>query len=301
MPHHSGGGSHHGGSHGGHHRSGSSRRGPVVSSRPFRGARRFRYRTRRGYRYVYSTGVPKAPSVFEGIITLIIIISIFANTFPVFGSVLIPSAPKKLKTSAPSSFSLVDDNAGVIDNKKELTDTLTEFYDLTGIIPAVVTVNNEDWSGDKLEDYAFDMYLERFSDENHFLLVYSEPRRPNRNDVDWHWDAIQGDNTDNIITESHFKIFQSDLMTSLEDKSPGKAIELAFENSLDYMMNKEKSRNDPARIMMAAMMLFFISMALFPVIKSLAAIGRQYEEVPEDDSPTSDAYGFGDYQGPDIK
>ncbi len=300
MPHHSGGGSHHGGSRGGHHRSGSSRKGPTVSSRPFHGARRFRYRTRRGYRYVYSTGVPKAPSVFEGIITFIVIIAVFANTFPMLGE-MIPSAPKKLKTSAPSSFSLVDDNAGVIDNKKELTDTLTEFYNLTGIIPSVVTVNNEDWAGDKLEDCAFDMYLERFSDENHFLLVYSEPRKPNRNDIDWHWDAIQGDNTDNIITEAHFRIFQSDLMTFLENKSPGEAIELAFENSLSYMMNKEKSGNDSVRIMMAAIILFFIAMALFPVIKSLAAIGRQYEEVPEETSPTDDAYGFGNYRGPDIK
>ena len=52
---------------------------------------------------------------------------------------------------------IIEDEADVItgDEEDDLKDSLREFLDTTGIVPAVVTVNNEDWQDryDDLTDY----------------------------------------------------------------------------------------------------------------------------------------------------
>ena len=61
------------------------------------------------------------------------------------------------------------DEAKVLGDTTELYDTLETFHDKSGITPAVITVNNEDWNRQysDLESYAYDRYLMEFDDEMH--------------------------------------------------------------------------------------------------------------------------------------
>ncbi len=126
------------------------------------------------------------------------------------------------------------DNIGVIDNEDSLNEVMQEFEDLTGIYPCVMTVYDSDWNQDydELWQYAYDVYINTFSDELHFLIVYSEPENAVDLDfVEWAWEAIQGDDTDPILTKYNFRIFQDALQTDLlrDNVSVGEAFENAFE------------------------------------------------------------------------
>lgn len=132
------------------------------------------------------------------------------------------------------------DNIGVIDNEDSLKEVMREFEDLTGIYPCVMTVYDSDWNQDyeELWQYAYDVYINTYSDELHFLIVYSEPENAAELDfVDWSWEAIQGDDTDPILTEYNFGIFQDALQTDLlrDNVSVGEAFENAFEKILQYL------------------------------------------------------------------
>nr|MCR4688846.1 TPM domain-containing protein [Saccharofermentans sp.] len=224
MPHSSGGGSHGGGFHGSSH-GGSS--GRSYSTHYFPGARRFRYRDEKGNdRYVYSTVKPQKPSmfgviaplVFGGFMGLMILPTLFA------------SAPKKLTEDYPEPDAYVYDNIGVIADEDALTDELEEFRDITGICPVIYTVDDDDWQYDfsRLESYAMDLYTDNYDDEQHFVIVYSIDSE-HIEDNDFAWEAIQGDETDPIITESFFEDFGESLQEEFEDEQEvGEAFTKAF-------------------------------------------------------------------------
>lgn len=138
------------------------------------------------------------------------------------------------------------DGAGVIDDEDSLEEILQEFEDTTGISPYVMTVYDEDWKYyNELWNYAYEIYINSFSDEQHFLIVYSEPENAAELDfVDWSWEGIQGDDTDPILTESKVERFGDDLHDNLlrNNVSVGKAFEYAFEESLTYMFEREDLR-----------------------------------------------------------
>lgn len=101
--------------------------------------------------------------------------------------------PQKMDTSPSYSCEIVD-CAGVIDDADMVQSAIDDFYDETGIPVEVMTVNNEDWQGSysKLEDFAYDMYVTEFDDEEHWLVVYSEPTSPDPDFNDWYWEGMQG-------------------------------------------------------------------------------------------------------------
>ncbi len=190
MPHGSGGGSHsggshssshsssHGGSHGGSH-------GPRMSRKPFPHCRRFRYYDRYGMsHYMYSEAPPQPQSLLSLIITLFFfapfVIAGAALVFFTIGSML---PPKPLTQDYISNGIYIEDNAYVLDDNvlsddmTELNESLRKFKELTGIEPHIITVYDSDWENhyNSLENYAYDLYVNRFSDEKHFLIVYSEP------------------------------------------------------------------------------------------------------------------------------
>ncbi|MGN0536656.1 MAG: hypothetical protein ACI4M3_01605, partial [Acutalibacteraceae bacterium] len=146
-----------------------------------------------------------------------------------------------------------------------------------------------DWKGkyDSLENYAYSLYVNRFSDEKHFLVVYSEPKNANTLEfVDWSWEGMQGDDTDNIITKANFSKFQSDLQRylTMDEVSVEEAFTRAFSASTDYMMSVS-----PDYGMVFAMGFFAliwngaICVILITAIKSYINSNRNYEEVPSDD------------------
>ena len=245
MPHSSGGGSHGGGAHGGSH-GGSS--GPRISKHYFAGARRYRrHNISTGEdEYIYASSKPSKTRLSS-----IIFVSIFGALFlGGMGAGMYSELPHKLKAHY-LDLPAVHDNINVIEDDEALTDTLTDFQELTGICPVVYTAYIEEWSKDysTLESYTFDTYTDNFSDEDHFVIVYSISVNDavllenGEIDVpDYYWEAVQGDNTDPLLTESEFSKFAGIVQEELERGSdPGRAFDKAFRN----MHSRLQSRLTP--------------------------------------------------------
>lgn len=310
MAHRSGGGSHGGGRHGGSHRSGRGGGSSVLrySNHSFSNSRRFRYYDRHGREnYIYCSGVPKKVSIFQLIINLIFFIPFIGGgllIFVYFLSNILP--PKPLEpVYEPADVHIIDE-AGVIDNQDSLEDALLEFEQLTGIEPYVVTMNHSDWVQyyGSLSDYAYSMYLNTFSDEQHFLVVYSQPENAGEVDfVDWSWEAIQGDETDKILTENHFDQFSRDLHDDLlrNSVSVGEAFENAFQNSLSYMMKGNYSEAVAAGLFSLFWNLI-VGIFIVSLISEFINGRRDYQEVPLEGSGNTvpGVMGYGNnvsYQG----
>lgn len=240
MPHSSGGGSHRGGLHGGgFHGSGfrggfsmntSASRGNdrkhIISSRRFAGARRYVYYRRQKPHYFYSNYNPAektkktAMDLFFGIF-----LGLFSLPLLVFAIVTIYGAlnrqePGKMNMNYDTRIEITD-RAGILGDTEGLRTALEDFQDVTGITPAVVTVNNDTWMNYNgfLEGYAYDLYVGRFKDESHWLLVYSEPQNPEGDFVDWYWEGMQGNDTDRILTEEKCSQFNVSLHNYLSERN----------------------------------------------------------------------------------
>ena len=212
MPHSSGGGSHSGGSHSssGSHSSHSSSGGGSsggyhsnrrTSDKPFPGSKMYLYYQDRKPRFIYSN--------------------------------------YDLKNKKPDF--VIEDNLDIFENEKNLKRSMKAFYEETGIVPAVITVKNEDWNKEysSLEKYAYDEYVARFPDEAHWLIVYSEEIKDNGFN-DWYWEGMQGDRTDPVLTASRANKFTESLHKRLlqrEKYSVDEAIAATFDEYTPQMMN----------------------------------------------------------------
>ena len=230
MPHSSGGGhgggGHGGGSHGGH---GGGSSGPRMSRSHFAGSRRYSYYHRGRMRYIYSE---KDPSKMFHPARLLI--GIFYLPFIFFaGSQLF--SPMRLSPAKDTEI-IIEDDANVLGDTGKLQNSLDAFKEKSKVIPGVVTVNNSDWQGHyaSLEDYAYDRYLQEFTDEQHWLIVYSapdpvletqeEPDAENSYEWDtsypyadeWYWEGMQGDDTDDVLNSSVTAAFNSKFQGGLE-------------------------------------------------------------------------------------
>lgn len=196
MPHSSGGGSSSGGSHGGsssHSSSGSSGSSVRRSRNPFVGGIRYVYYDRHSApHYFYSTGEKHSKLRYLILLLyipfLVMIFSMMSTAFRI---------PKKL--AAETSPIIIDDALNIMDDKTSVMTALQEFQDLTGITPAIMTVNS--WSGySSLESFAYAEYVTRFQDENHWLIVYADLATASDSHDNWYWEGMQGNNTDPVLT-----------------------------------------------------------------------------------------------------
>ena len=71
---------------------------------------------------------------------------------------------------------IIKDEADVItsQDESELRSVLRDFYKKSGVVPSVITVEDTKWNGN-IESYAYTRYLSEFTDEMHWLIVYSDP------------------------------------------------------------------------------------------------------------------------------
>ncbi len=302
MAHRSGGGSHSGGHHGGggHHSSGG-RSGLTYSSSPFYNSRKFRYYDRKGReRYIYCNGVPQKSGIVSLIVGLLfllpfLLVGVFTLIVPFFSS----AAPKPLNPVYEPTAVHIMDEAGVIDNEDSLESVLQEFEDKTGISPYVMTVYDDNWEHfDELWDYAYYIYINTFSDEQHFLIVYSEPENAAELDfVDWSWEGIQGDETDPILTESKVDRFGNYLQNNLyrNDISVGEAFRNTFENSLSYMMERDSNGDETSMLIFGVIWNIFLIIFVISIIGSFITGNRDYQEVPMEGSSNTvpGAMGYG--------
>ena len=252
MPHSSGGGSHSGGSHGGSHHSsyhsssshssgsGSSST-PRVSKEYFSGAHRYVYY--QGHRPVYYYS--KKPVDASNWRHTVIFSSVFLVIWILFclwvySDDLFP--PKKLPMNYKDTSLVVSDQASLLsdEEKEDLYAVFREFQNTTGITPAFLTVNNEDWEKNYyyLDDYAYDAYVNAFDDESHWLIVYSEPKNLDPSFLNWYWEGMQGDDTDHIITTEKANQLTASVQKYLTRKSytVGNAVAQSFRDILPGIM-----------------------------------------------------------------
>ena len=300
MPHSSGGGSHGGGSHSSSHHSGSGS-SSRTSTHYFPGARRYR-RRRKGSPdyYFYTNSVPRKTGISGAVITGVF--GIFITS--VMGISVASDIPKKLDTPR-SCEAAVHDYADVIGDEASLLYSLEEYQDVTGICPVVYTVYAEDWVYEydyDLEEYTLDKYIEEFSDEDHFVFVYTLPSyqveawKSGQLDVpDFIWQAVQGDNTDAIITEDEFDDFREEVHEELEEgKDPGKVLSSAFGNAAsraDRRINRGGLRRLLTFFPVAVTGLIFAAVTALLVRAYLKDRDTEYEEVPIEEGVASASYG----------
>lgn len=278
MPHSSGGGSHGGGFHsGGSFHSSSShgsggRSGPSTSRHYFPGAYRYVYYSHSRPVYFYGTGAVKKGNWKSVCITNAAFILIwFLFGWAIFGDSF--SAPSRLSMDYEDTRILIGDDASLLSDEEcdEIYDVFLEFQQKSGITPAFRTVYNEEWKGNysSLENYAYDMYVNAFEDESHWLLVYSEPENANGAFDDWYWEGMQGDDTDSIITQNladtQGQAFQKYL--TKESCSVGEALEKSFQEILPGLMDKKYV--DPEDVML--FVLFVILPCLFFAYRAISA------------------------------
>ncbi len=230
MPHSGGGGSHGGGGHsgghsshsGGSHRSGSNSAPSPIRSTYYPGSSRYVYYHRGTPHYFYSNKDPRTDKsgVASRIPTYVVMVIFLC--IGLFAGASGFTAPKKL-TTAVEKAPVIMDNDGLIDNSAALNASLKAFADKTGVVPIIATVHNEDWQNyyTDLETYAYDLYLNSCSDESHVLIVYSEPQTPDPQFNDWHWELMQGDDTDDILNDKVLDTFNSTLQAALTRRDKG--------------------------------------------------------------------------------
>ena len=302
MPHSSGGGSHGGGSHGGGSHGGSS--GNRISNHYFYGSRCFRRHYTDGRRedeYVYATRTPSRTSLGGTIVICIMAV------FFLFMSVISvgEDLPHKLKPEY-SDRPAVHDEYGLIENTDELTATLKEYCDVTGICPVIYTAFDEDWVYEyaSLEDYTYDLYVREYSDEQHFVIVYSIPVSQavdvlnGKLDVpDYSWEAVQGDETDPIITMTLFRVFADRVQDKLESgEGPGEAFNYAFVRATDDCGSVIKPGGISWLLKLGSSLMpilviagIFVPLIIFSIKNYLKYRHAVYEEVPIDHDPESGA------------
>lgn len=222
MPHASGGGSFGGGGF----RSGCYGR-VFLGTRYYAGSRIRKDDPNDGTdRYLGSASLAKTNKNFARSIVITTIIALFVNFFLVVGFKL---STTKLESSEFME-SVISDDAGVIADKTELDGLLNEYRELTGIVPVVYTVYEEDWKAtgaNSLSQYALYKYMALTSDELHFVIVYSVPKdnTSNANKIA----AVQGNETDDIITTAmYWKFLGTVKLGTLKGDDPGKALCSAF-------------------------------------------------------------------------
>ncbi len=209
----------------------------------------------------------------------------------------------------------VYDDAGLIDNDEKLMETLTEYYSVTGICPVIYTTYDEVWNGSDpastdsyadLETYAFCTYTDNFSDEQHFVIVYSIPEadaealKEGRITVpDYSWEAVQGDDTDPLITEGFFRAFARRIQKDLESGlGPGETFDNAFVFALRDAEDTLKPFSLGNIINMAKNIVPVLIVAGFIVPMLVISIKRyirdrdvEYEEVPLESDDISSVSG----------
>lgn len=282
MPHSSGGGGGSfgggGGSFGGGSSGGSGGSGSRTSRSYFPGATRYVYYSGGSAHYIYSNSDPAKAASPLRFLTLLFYIPFFLAIIPLVMDIY--HVPQKMETDYDTKI-VVEDNAGVLGNTEELDKALEAFFDETGIAPSFVTIYNEDWHNrySDLETYAYNYYVDNFKDENHWLIVYSEPQAPKANDH-YYWEGMQGDNTDPILTEECLKEFNehfNNLLAEGERPDVAGSATQAFNNITPKIM---KPYFDSGNAMFACFFIGFILLHFLIMAISIIKAVKYKNAVP---------------------
>ena len=244
MPHSSGGGSHSGGSHSSSHSSSGSGSGSgasrITRNSYFPGAKRYVYYKNGVPTYFYTNFAVK-PDFKDGkYVAKTFFGCLFAILICLGSFLTIKRNPSKLYMEYNTRI-VIQDKVNVIGNRESLYDSLLRFQEETGITPAVLTITADEWKEyySTLEKYAYDWYVENFSDEKHWLIVYAADTDLSDNFDDWVWEGMQGDSTDAILGRKETDFFNGELQKRLLQRDQydvGQAIEAAFDELTPVVM-----------------------------------------------------------------
>jgi len=225
----SGGGGHFSGGSGGNH-------GPRFSTRSaFPGSRRYYYTNSLGRTYFfYYAGSPTRESFTSSVIFPALFVLAGLVLFAVMVYSLLPHKMNERYLKSVGVY--IQDEANVLTDQKEVTESLRTFYDKTGIEPYVYTFLAKDFNTQRygslnasnLEDFAYKLYVNTFDDEGHWMIVIAVGDTTE----DWIWCDMAGDDT-TFITDDLWSSFRSDLQKNLskDDVSISKAVSLTFDNA----------------------------------------------------------------------
>lgn len=267
MPHSSGGGFHGGGFHsgGGFHgtSSGSGSSGVRISSRPFAGSTKYYYYSRNRIRYVYSNGPVQNNNLKTAFV--VTLLSFFFILVGIALPFLVRGNTKKINSNFKTGI-VIEDNANILEDTEELNRAFEDFYDETGIVPSLITVEDSEWHSKyhgNLTKYAYDSYVKRFSDEYHWLIVYSVDKNC---DVSFRWEGMQGNYTDPILTKAATDAFGKRLHNNFE--SGTYSVDESLVDAFDYFTPKALKGFIDMEILglFCTMILIFGSIAVFFIV-----------------------------------
>ena len=287
MPHSGGGGSHGGGHHGGSHS--HSTKSYRRSHHYFPGSRRYRkhYYDGRDDEYFYSDSRPQKTSMAA--VVMMLIMAVFFGGFSVLSSTL--GSPGKLKEKYTRPATRVIDNIGIIGDSSDLEDAFEEYNDKTGICPVLYTMYIEDYRGtySDLESYAYDKYVELYSDEQHYLIVYAIPESQKDTYLssssympDYEYEVMIGNETDKLYSDN---IFSKKAYDYLENgQRPEEAFENAIKDLQSYDAKRMGSRINLSSLVPVIFIAIFFGIPLLAALKNIKKEKEfEYEEVPLED------------------
>lgn len=315
MPRSSGGGSHSGGSHshshshsGGSHRSGrsgSSSSKPVIMSSPHIGYSRYAYYRDGRINYQYVKDKPDGYRIFTMIFIIVFMLQFLAvGIFMLLSSITYVT---KIDDTSYDSIIRIEDNIDVMTDAQEieLSDTLEAFKQKTGIACSVITVHNSEWKDyyTGLENYAYDLYVNHWSDEKHWLFVYSQPEDVDTIQFnDWYWEGMMGYDTEDILTDTVTESFNDDVHKYLlqTDVSVAGAFDTAMKD-LTESIKVNHIAVDPGMLMPACIWLLMCVVFLFGSIGPLLKSGKQEKQqiktlhetgIPVSETPLEDTCDY---------
>ena len=213
-------------------------------------------------RTFYHKGSPVRKSLWQliGVYSIVFLAVLILCSIAAF-SMIIPHKLSSKKCNPISS--CIIDNANVINEDVGLEESLNAFYKKSGSQAVVYTQTIEYFenkigslSQENLEDYAYDVYMDLFDDEGHWLIVVVTDGEEGS------WVDMAGNETGFIITDSFFEKFQSEMQTNLNDTSITKS--QALKNSFDYATENilKLSMIDVVPIILYFVFVIFILFAL---------------------------------------
>ena len=216
MPHSSGGGSHGGGSHGGSHSSSRSSGPSGVRRGPYAGSTRYVYYRNKKPVIFYSDSDPATSYSLKISLGYIAFVTVLLLIISCVVCCANTHSPTRLTPDSEARV-IIKDEANIFTDTEELYAALNRFFEATGIAPTVLTVKNEVWSTKflSLEHFAYNKYLEFFPSEKYWLIVYSPGPETEDGFDDWHWEGMQGDITDNILSTVETDLFNNTLQKAL--------------------------------------------------------------------------------------
>ena len=157
-------------------------------------------------------------SMFDGIITVIVIIIILACFSVMVSSNSSTKVPKNTKqrtalSGVVNKTDWYEDNIGWVSNKSVLINGLEEFYNKTGVQPYVLLVpySGDYWNGTYInattaDNYLEKVYREKFNDEAHFIFAYFQCANDSKSEMDGEFRYLSGYSADTIMDQEAINI-----------------------------------------------------------------------------------------------